>query len=162
MKRTRIKRKAGLKRTAFKKKKKKELKTSVVRRLQKKAEELWKQYAYLRDGRCCKVKQFFPQIQIAHTETFQVDHTFTRGDKNLFLDPHNSLVVCSACNRAKFWNNKSIHRAIDDIVEARDSREFYRMRCVSHYNPPNYNWTNPIWLEEQIERLNKLIKGDIE
>lgn len=124
------------------------------KQLQRKAERLWKEVIALRDGRVCMVQLKFPHITISHTQTYQADHCFTRANKLLFLDPANGTMVCSACNCAKNWKNKSVDMAIDDIVRSREGEEkFNEMRRINETKSANLNWGKIWWLEEQIEFL---------
>ena len=144
-------------RKIMKKIKKRKTKSPIIK-LHERANKLWKEYAFLRDGKECQVKKRFPHIQIAHTKVLQVDHFITRGNRNLFYDTRNSTVVCGSCNFAKKFKQKSVDRAIDDIVKQREGEDvFNEMVEKDHRNAPNSNWTRIWYLEEIIIGLNSQI-----
>ena len=63
-------------------------------------------------------------------------------------------MICSACNQMKGFNNKSIHRAVDEIVEKREGKlAFELMVQMDMRKSVNPNWAKRWWLEEQLERL---------
>lgn len=125
-----------------------------AKKLYNKAYKLWKEYAYARDGKICQVKLFYPFINICHTDIYQVDHVFSRSNKWLFFEPKNSLVICSACNMAKGFHNKSISRAVDEIFIQREGiEEFNRMKILDQSGKPNMAW-GQIWYFEQV--INEL------
>ena len=135
------------------------MKRNKIKTLQNKAEKLWKEVCYARDGKRCQVRENFPFIPIAHSKIYQVDHCITRKNKRLFLDPANGTVVCSSCNQAKSFNLKSIHRAIDEIVIRREGEEkFKTMVSLDQAHLLNENWRSIGWLEEQIEYLTKRLQ----
>ena len=127
-------------------------KLKSIKSLQKKAEALWKEYCYLRDGRQCMVKKYFGGS--SHNDVFQVDHCFSRANKNLFLDTRNGTVVCSTCNASKNWDKKSVGRLIDDIVKMREGEEaFTEMKEIDMRGSPNLNWHSRAWLEDMVIQL---------
>ena len=129
---------------------KKRKKKSPVQKLHDKASALWKEYCYLRDGKRCMVRKHFPGIKIAHTDVYQVDHCITRANKLLFYNTSNGTVVCNSCNRAKGFKNKSIGRAIDEIVKLREGEEaFDDMVAIDRKMSQNHNW-NKVWYLEEI------------
>ena len=116
------------------------LEKSNIKKLHKLASKLWKEACFKRDGRECQVKKHFSGINILHSTILQVDHCFTRANKNLFYDIRNGTVVCKNCNNAKHWDNKSVGRAIDDIVRLREGDEaFIEMRKIDEAQSPNVN-----------------------
>lgn len=125
-----------------------------------KASKLWKEIAFARDGKECQVKKHFPNLRIMHTEILQVDHCISRNNKNLFFEPANSTVVCSACNMAKGFKNKSVDRAIDEIVINREGGLAFGMMVeVDQSGQPNHLWGKIDWLEQVIKNLeHKLIE----
>ena len=132
---------------------------SNLKRLQKKAENLWKEYCLKRDRRVCQVKRFFPGIQIAHTNIMQVDHCFSRTNKHLFVSVKNGTCVCSACNMAKGFGQKSIARAVDSIVIMREGKEAWEaMLKIDQAKSVNNNWKSIPHLEETIKQLEILVK----
>ena len=133
---------------------------SNLKKLQEAAEQAWKDLAYKRDGKRCMVKLHDPSLDIPHTNVFQVDHCFERGDKNLFLEPSNATVVCSTCNMLKGFNQRSLHRIIDDIVREREGdAKFDAMRVINESKSPNPGWKMIPWLEEQIKMLKEKADG---
>ena len=135
------------------------MKLKSINSLKNKAENLWKEVCYRRDGRVCKVRQHFPEIEISHTDVYQVDHCITRGNKLLVYDVRNGTVVCSSCNSAKSNNMKSVMRAIDKIVIAREGREaFDQMVAIDMAKSVNPDYSKRWWLEAEIEKLEALLK----
>jgi len=149
---------ASLKRTFQMIKKKKKKKKPKNRQLQTKCENLWKKIIELRDGRACKVKKLYPEINLTHSNVLQADHCFTRGNKHLFLDPANGTMVCSSCNMAKHYDNKSVKRAVDMIVRRRvGENKWEEMLACDMRMGPNYNWNKIWWLEERLEILERAL-----
>jgi len=125
-----------------------------IKKLQKRCEEAWKEVIKERDGDCCKVRQHFPLLEIKHQRIYQADHCISRKNKLLFLDSRNGTMVCSACNQAKGFNNKSISRAVDEIVERREGKlAFELMVQMDMRKSVNPNWAKRWWLEEQLKGL---------
>ena len=90
----------------------------------------------------------------SHNDIFQVDHCFSRANKNLFLDTRNGTVVCSTCNASKNWDKKSVGRLIDDIVKMREGEEaFTEMKAIDMRGSPNLNWHSRAWLEDMVIQL---------
>ena len=141
-----------LKNKKKKKKKKKEKPQNKV--LQEECGKLWKEIIALRDGKQCLVQKLYPEIAIHHTNVYQADHCFTRGNKHLFFNPKNGTMICSACNMAKHYDNKSVKRAVDYIVIKREGQvEFDKMLEIDMGMSANVNWNKVWWLEEQKEML---------
>lgn len=127
-----------------------------IKSLQSKALELWKLICFKRDGCYCQVQKHYPNIQVKHTQIFQVDHCFTRNNKNLFLNSHNGTVVCSTCNMLKKYNSRSIHRLIDYIVIRREGQDMFdSMLFIDKSSSSNQSFTKREWLEQQIQRLSR-------
>lgn len=125
-----------------------------IKSLQNKAIELWKAFCFKRDGRECQVKKSYPNLPLKHTQILQVDHCFTRNNKNLFFNTHNGTVICSTCNMMKKYQNKSVHRLVDYIVLRREGEQvFSSMLFVDKMSSPNKLFTNRTWLETQIKDL---------
>lgn len=100
------------------------------------------------------VELWFPNLRIAHTQIFQVDHCITRKCSWTFFMPENGTVVCSACNMAKGFNNKSISRAIDEIVIRREGQDkFDSMVALDRMKKANRDFRKVWYLEEIIEKL---------
>jgi len=135
-------------------------KVTPYRKLFLKAERLWKECAILRDGRQCQVQKHFPSAKLIHSEIIQVDHFITRGDHNLFFNPHNSTVVCSNCNGAKKWKGVQ-EEMIRKIVTDREGGEVVGMMIETHLShQPNLNWKSAEWLElVVIPQLEEYKKG---
>lgn len=130
---------------------KKRKKVTVYRKLFLKAERLWKETAFIRDGRICQVARYFGYHTLQHSEILQVDHFITRGDKNLFFDPRNSTVVCSNCNGAKKWKTGGVEEKIRKIVMDREGGEVVGSMVEVHMaQSPNLEWKNPEWLEKSV------------
>lgn len=135
------------------------MKQPTIKSLKKRAENLWKQVCYKRDGLECKVQKYFPEIQIAHSDCYQVDHCIGRANKLLFLDPRNGTVVCSSCNSAKNNKMKSVSRAIDMIVKTREGlKVFDEMVALDMAKSSNPDWSRRWWLEDQIATLESYLK----
>ena len=139
--------------------KKKLTKPKQIKKLEKRAGELWREICFLRDGRMCQVQKDYPNIDIYHAGYLQVDHCITRGNKHFFFDPRNGTIVCGTCNRAKCYKQKSIDRAIDEIVRKREGDEWFDEAVrVDQSMAPNMKWKKIWWLEEIIEGLEKTLK----
>jgi hypothetical protein len=129
------------------------------KKLQKECEQLWKDIVGLRDGLTCLVRDKFPGITINHTLPFQADHCFTRSNKHLFLDPANGNMVCSSCNMAKHYDNKSVKRAVDYITQQRVGKKKWREMLTNDMQMgPNVHWNKIWWLEEKREELSRAHK----
>ena len=135
-------------------------KVDYVKALRNKGEALWKKLGKILHGNECEVKKNYPNIYITHTPVIQGDHCISRMNKYFFLDIRNHSSVCAGCNSAKSGDNKSVARAIDDIVKKRHPEWFKDAVWLDQTREANPNWHNPVWLEEQIkdleEKLNEL------
>lgn len=129
-----------------------------VKALQKKAERLWKELGKLLHGNECEVKKNFPELRITHTKIIQGEHCISRRNKYFFLDINNHSSACSSCNQAKSYGNKSVHRAIDEIVQKRNSEWFKNAVWLDQSGEPNTKWGKVWWLEEKVEDLEEMIK----
>lgn len=134
--------------------------SSVVRerkKLQRKAEDLWREIVHLRDGEVCMVKKVFPELKLNHSNTLQVDHFFPRSDRNLFFDPSNATLVCSTCNYLKSNGSPQstqIHLALQTIVTRREGeKKFYEMCEINNQRKSNIEWGREHYLREVIEKL---------
>ncbi len=132
-------------------------KKDYVKALQTKAENLWKKIGKILHGDECEVKKNYPKINITHTEIMQGDHCISRRNKYFFLDLNNHSSVCSACNQAKCFGNKSVHRAIDQIVKNRNPEWYKSAVHLDMSGEANVNWGQVWWLEEQIDDLLSMI-----
>lgn len=127
---------------------KKRKKVTPYRKLFLKAERLWKELAFLRDGHRCQVAVNFPGDGLKHSDILQVDHFITRGDHNLFFHPQNGSVVCSNCNAAKKWKTGAVEEKIRKIVMDREGAEAVGKMLETHLSmQPNLNWKSAAWLE---------------
>lgn len=130
---------------------KKRKKVTEYRKLFLKAERLWKEIAFLRDGKRCQVALNFALDGLLHSDILQVDHFITRGDKNLYFHPQNSTVVCSNCNAAKKWKTGAVDEKIRKIVMEREGAEAVGLMLDIHMShQPNLNWKSAEWLEKQV------------
>jgi len=126
------------------------------KKLQRKAEKLWKEIIRLRDGNTCAVQQQFSQINIKHTDIYQADHCFTRGFKRLFLEISNGTMICSSCNFNKNFND-AIRLAVYDIVKKREGEDiFNRMRSEKEQGGAFLEWGRIGWLEDKIKILEEI------
>lgn len=126
---------------------------------------LWRDIAYLRDGKVCQVKKYFPHIKVAHSPIMQVDHVITARDKNFYFDTNNGVVICSTCNRLKKFHSRGIDYAVYEICSERISASQFRKMMETHQKGVlNKNWRSLIALRETVARLEKeflvLMEGD--
>lgn len=150
---------------------KKHRKLSLVQSLKNKAERLWKEVCYRRDGRRCMVKEAYPFLPLKHTDVFQVDHCFSRANKHLFLNSDNGTVVCSACNQAKAMGWNSVGRRIDEITQKRlcikygedeGAIRYEEMKLLDAPRKANPYFSQVWWLEERIAELEKELHDEKE
>lgn len=134
------------------KKRKKSPAQKLYTKMFNKACALWKEHAFLRDGRQCQVQKHFPGARLTHSDCLQVDHFVTRNDHNLFFNPQNSTVVCSNCNGAKNWRNGSpVEEMIRKIVTEREGGIAVGLMLDIHLShQPNLLWKDSEWLEKQV------------
>lgn len=135
---------------------------SVVRNrkmLFNKAQRLWKEYAHKRDGKGCMIAKVYPDLNLKHSNVFQVDHFFPRGDKNLFFDTGNATVICSICNYLKSngsTDSTQIFLALREIVLRREGEDkFMEMAEIHARRKANLDWMREYWLEAIITDLEK-------
>lgn len=134
-------------------------KVTKARKLEIQCENLWKEICFLRDGHQCMVAKLFPTIDLHHAGPLQIDHCITRKNKHFFFDHRNGTVVCSSCNRAKHYKQKSVDRAIDLIVKEREGSYYDYMVKVDQEMKPNNGWKKVWWLEEQVEMLESALES---
>jgi hypothetical protein len=120
------------------------------------AYKLWKEICYKRDGEFCHIQRYYPQIEVPHSNIIQVDHCFSRGNKHLFYDVWNGLPICGNCNGAKSNQMKSVHRAIDEMVEKRNPEWFKKAKALDQRKSANPNFNKVWWLEEKIDELKEI------
>lgn len=127
--------------------------------LQRKAEDLWRQFAYKRDGRECQVKKYYPELTLTHSPVLQVDHFFPRADKNLFFDTSNTTVVCANCNYLKSCGSRQstqIQMALQQIVLRREGeKKFYEMCETNNQGIPNREWGREDYFRGIIQGLEE-------
>jgi hypothetical protein len=128
-----------------------------IKKLQSKCERLWKLACDLRDGDGCQVQKHFPNSGLVHSDTYPIDHCFTRADKNLFVEIANGTKVCSNCNWLKNLDKKSVGRLIDQIVIKREGQEKYDEMKTINLRGGESQWKNIFWLEEKIKELETYI-----
>lgn len=150
-----MKARKALKRTRIKAKR-----LTPVDKLQNKAFEMCRMIVIKRDGGpVCQVKKHYPQIKVRHTEIMQIDHCFSRANKNLFLDISNLTCICSGCNMLKGFDSKAIDVAVHEIVRRREGDAIYeRMKETAMSRSANVNWSKRWWVEEQIAILEEILK----
>ena len=131
-----------------------------VNKLQKKAFEICRSIVLKRDGLGCQVQKQYPQINVIHTEIMQIDHCFSRANKNLYYDLSNLTCICSSCNMLKGFDSKAIDVAVHEIVRKREGGAIYeRMKETAMSRSANVNWGKRWWLEEQITILEEMLKN---
>lgn len=134
----------------------------AYRKLFLKAERLWKEIAFLRDGKVCQVARWYGSRGLQHSETLQVDHFITRGDHNLYFNPKNATVVCSNCNGAKKWLTGGVAEMIRRIVTDREGGlEVGIMTDIHVGGQPNLRWKDADWLELDIIPMLEAYKQEI-
>ena len=142
---------------------KKVSKGSVIKKLQTQALDLCKEIVNKRDGDGCQVKKHFPNIAINHSNTYQIDHCFSRTIKELFLDLANLTKICSTCNQAKGSGKISASKkdaitiAVHEIVKKREGEDTYqRLLEIASSLACFLDWRNIAWLEMQIKILTEM------
>ena len=138
-------------------------KSTIIKRLQNQAHKLWKEYCDKRDGKGCQVQKHFPNIAIRHSNTYQIDHCFSRTIKELFLDVANGTKICSTCNQAKGSGKISASKkdaitiAVHEIVKKREGEDTYqRLLEIASRLASFPQWRDINWLETQIKILQQL------
>ena len=130
-------------------------KLTPYRKLYLKAERLWKECSFLRDGRECQVKKLRPLVNVTHNDVLQTDHWIPRADKNYFFDIRNATVVCSTCNMHKKNNVRGVDHAITSIVMEREGGEIAGIMLETHQaGTPNEHWGKIWWLETVVRDLD--------
>ena len=136
--------------------KKRKVKSNLAK-LQDKALDAWKAYAYARDGRQCMVRAYDSSLPLNHSDVFQVDHCFSRTDKNLFLEPANATVICGNCNMLKGFGHCGIDYVVHQIVIKREGQAKHdEMMLIHQHKGGSDTWKSMTWLENHIEYLNTL------
>jgi hypothetical protein len=147
---------------------KKKSKQSIIKKLQAQALDLAKEIVNKRDGEGCQVQIHYPNIAINHSDTYQIDHCFSRTIKELFLDLANLTKICSTCNQAKGSGKISASKkdaitiAVHEIVKKREGEDTYqRLLEIASRLASFPEWHNIGWLEMQIKILTELSEGQI-
>ncbi len=150
-----MKARKALKRTRIKAKR-----LTPVDKLQNKAFEICRMIVIKRDGIGCQVQKNYSQIEVKHTEIMQIDHCFSRANKNLYLDISNLTCICSGCNMLKGFDSKAIDVAVHEIVRKREGDAIYeRMKETAMSRSANVNWSKRWWVESQISILEEILKN---
>ena len=134
----------------------------TIKSLKRKADHLARDVAFLKYGKFCHVRKYFPYIKLRHSAVIQADHCISRKNKYFIYDIRNLLPVCSSCNSAKSWGNKSVGRAIDEIVMERDRVWYENAVWLDRSGEGNTNFSKRWWLNEVITDLEnefKKLKG---
>ncbi len=133
-------------------------KQKYVKALHKVAYKLWREACFKLYGKYCYVQKYYPYIKITHTDTIQVDHCISRGDKNFFYSVENGLPVCSGCNQAKHYKAKGIDEAITEMVKKRNKNWYEKALWLHRSGTPNTNFSQTWYLEEIIDKLKEVLK----
>ncbi len=135
---------------------------SVIRNrktLFNKAQRLWKEYAHKRDGKGCMIAKVYPDLKMTHSNIYQVDHFFPRGDRNLFFETSNATVICSFCNYQKSngsTESTNIFLALREIVLRREGEDKFMEMAETHARrEPNRDWMREYYLEKVVADLEK-------
>jgi hypothetical protein len=133
-----------LKRTRLRKKSKKD---TVLKKLQNKAESLWKAYINKRDKKC----------RICNSsEVLQAHHIFSRKTKGLFLDVANGILLCRDCHCKVSFGDDGLKEKIRRIKIKEDSATYDRLYEQSLDRTPFLEWKDISYLETQIKILGEL------
>jgi len=106
------------------------------------------------------VKKYFPETNLKHSDICQVDHCFSRGYKEIFIDVANGTVICSNCNCAKGpYRNKVVDLLVNEIVIKREGQDtFNRLKEIATRKCGFPYWNKRWWIEEQISILEEKIE----
>lgn len=118
---------------------------NIRKKQQKELHELWKKYCRERD----KVCQLCGGDHI-----LQVHHIFSRGQKRLFTDVQNGILLCRDCHMSVTNNDgprETVRRKIDPDV-------YDRLYEQSLIKGPFLEWKSISWLETQIKILSELLQ----
>jgi hypothetical protein len=129
-------------------------KKSIVKRLQNKAERLWKEYCLLRDGGCM-IQNYYP-CHCLGGSILQVHHIFSRTNKRIFFDCDNGIVLCRDCHLRVTFSD-SYKELVRRIAEQKDKEVYYRLWEQSMIKGSYLEFKNIEWLEEQIKILEEMI-----
>ena len=125
---------------------------SKVKKLQKKAENLWKGVVTLRDKVCLG--------DGPHSEILQVHHLIQRNRKRGFLEINNGILLCRFCH-FKLHHNDAYRMRIEDIARARlaargELSSFDRLRDEILQGGAFIEWRRIGWLEGKIKTLESI------
>lgn len=130
-------------------------------KLHRKAENLWREHAKLRDGEVCQIARIFPELNLKHSHILQVDHFFPRADKNLFYETSNSTRICETCNYLKSNGSRQstiIQMAVKEIVLRREGqKKFDEMFNINNERKPNSEFHKSWYLEQVIKDITEKI-----
>ena len=129
---------------------KRKTKKSTLKKLQKRAETLWKLYCLQRDKSCrfpCNLRR------CGTTQRLQVHHIFSRNKKRIFLDVDNGVVLCSAHHTKITFDDtakETLRRTLDpDVYE----RLYEQSKIGGSFN----EWKSVEWIEGQIRILQEMV-----
>ena len=128
---------------------KKPNKKSLVKKLQKKAENLWKLFCRNRDKVC--------QL-CGSQEVLQVHHIFSRKSKGLFLDVDNGILLCRSCHCKVSFSDDGLKEKIRRLKIKKDEATYDRLYEQSLEKKPFLEWKNIEYLEMQIKILTELLE----
>ena len=115
-----------------------------LKKLQTKAEKLWKEYCKKRDTSC---------RLCGSSEVLQVHHIFSRTKKRLFLDVENGITLCSRCHSGVTWDD-SYKEKVRRLINSDTYERLFEQSCITG---SFLEWKNISYLEEQIRILEELL-----
>ncbi len=117
----------------------------------KKNWELCRQIKFELVGRRCEI--------CGESRGLQVDHCFSRNDKELFYEITNLTVLCESCHNHKTYRRRAMDLKVYEHVEAREgSNEFNRLRKINETLGAYPDWQYMWFHQEKHEWLtNKLL-----
>ena len=139
----------------MKKKPRRQLKKNIRKKLQKQAGDLWKLYVRKRD-KACQMKVYFPKFCFKE-DILQPHHIFGRGNKNIFLDVENGMLLCSGCHTAVTFQDS--YKELARKIAIRKNKDIYeRLHEQSLIKGAFLNWKYIFYLQRQISILEEMIK----
>lgn len=117
----------------------------------KKNWELCRQIKFELVGRRCEI--------CGESQGLQVDHCFSRNDKELFYEISNLTVLCESCHNHKTYRRCAMDLKVYEIVETREgSHEFNRLRKINETLGAFPDWQYRWFHEDKHKQLtNKLL-----
>lgn len=96
----------------------------------------------------------------------EVDHCFSRNNKEIFYEIRNLTLLCSECHSHKTYRRYGFDLAIYELVEEREGSEvFNEMRSVSEKRGSFAKWQYIDYhekmnkeLKEKLSAINQLVK----